>query len=67
MLKYFCCLLLLLVSIFDPLCVFADQITLKNGDRLTGKIVSRDADVITHENDNAGDINISAERDEKEI
>jgi putative salt-induced outer membrane protein YdiY len=67
MLKYFCCLLLLLVSIFDPLCVFADQITLKNGDRLTGKIVSRDADVITLETDYAGVIKISAARVDKVI
>ena len=65
MLKYFCCLLLLSASILDPLFVHADQITLKNGDRLTGKIVSRDAEVITLATDYAGVIKISAARVEK--
>ena len=67
MLKYFCCLLLVLLSLLDPLSVLADQITLKNGDHLTGKIVSRDAEVITLETDYAGVIKISAARVDKVI
>ena len=59
--------MLLFLLVLGPLSVLADQITLKNGDRLTGKIVSRDAEVITLETDYAGVIKISAARVEKVI
>src|SRR5690242_20724464 len=65
MLKYFCCLLFLFVSVLDPLCVFADQVTLKNGDHLTGKILNQDSDIITLETAKASVIKISAARVDK--
>lgn len=38
--------------------VFADQIILKNGDRLTGKIIKKDGDKIVIETESAGTISI---------
>ena len=38
--------------------VFADQITLKNGDRLTGKIVKKDGDSIIIKTEAAGEVKI---------
>lgn len=38
--------------------VFADQITFKNGDRITGKIVKKDGDKIVIETESAGTITI---------
>ena len=63
--KFLCCILLVFASFLDPLFVFADQITLKNGDRLTGKILNQDPEVITLETDYAGVIKISASRVDK--
>lgn len=49
------CVLLLLGS---SLTALADTITLKNGDRITGKIVKKDGDKIVIETENAGTITI---------
>jgi len=38
--------------------IFADQITLKNGDKITGKIVKKDGDKIVIETESAGTITI---------
>lgn len=38
--------------------VFADQITLKNGDRLTGKIIKKDGDSIVIKTEAAGEVKI---------
>ncbi len=38
--------------------LFADQLTLKNGDRVTGKIVKKDGDKITIKTDLMGDVTI---------
>jgi hypothetical protein len=40
---------------------FADQVTLKNGDRLTGKIQSKDKDALTMKTDMAGEVTIKWE------
>lgn len=50
--------LALLVSIFCGL-MFADQITLNNGDHLTGKIVKSDGKTIVVHTDSAGDVTIN--------
>jgi putative salt-induced outer membrane protein len=43
------------------LCVSADQVNLKNGDRLTGKIVKSDGKVLLMKSDLAGDVNVQWE------
>ena len=51
----------LLVSVFLCACAWgaqADQLTLKNGDHLTGSIVKSDAKVLVLKTDYAGDLNI---------
>jgi putative salt-induced outer membrane protein YdiY len=48
--------LLLLMGL--ALCAFGDQITLKNGDRVTGKVVSSDEKVLVLKTDYAGDLKI---------
>lgn len=40
------------------LCAFADQVTMKNGDRLTGKIVTSDEKSLTLKTDYAGEVKI---------
>ncbi len=47
--------LLLLTGTMD---IFADQILMKNGDRLTGKIIKKDGDKIVIETENAGTVSI---------
>src|SRR5882724_3434 len=42
---------------FGPL--LADQLTLKNGDRVTGKIVKKDGDKVTVKTDLMGDVTIA--------
>ena len=42
----------------NTLNVFADQIVLKNGDRITGKILKKDGDKIVIETESAGTITI---------
>lgn len=49
------------VSVFLFLCatgVLADQVTLKNGDRLTGTIIKSDAKTLLIKTDLAGDVNV---------
>lgn len=53
---------LLLMSVTN---IFADQITLKNGDRLTGKVIKQDDDKITLQTEFAGEITISKTNVEK--
>ncbi len=57
------------ITIFAALCliclgfgtrIFADEVKLKNGDRVTGTIVKADGKTLTIKTDYAGDINISA-------
>lgn len=55
-------LALLLMSVTN---IFADQITLKNGDRLTGKVIKQDEDKIVLQTEFAGDITISKTNVEK--
>ena len=52
--SYFVCLWLCFVSIF----VLADQVTLKNGDRLTGTITTADDKSLNLKTDYAGDLTI---------
>ncbi|HEY2546559.1 MAG TPA: DUF481 domain-containing protein [Candidatus Acidoferrum sp.] len=52
---------ILLISAFLCLCgraALADQVTLKNGDRLTGTIVKSDAKTLLLKSDFAGDVNL---------
>ena len=53
--RSFLCVLLLLVSAAGAT---ADQVTLKNGDRLTGKIVSGDGKTLLLKTEFAGDVTI---------
>jgi putative salt-induced outer membrane protein YdiY len=55
--KRFLALLLLAVSV-SAARASADQVTLKNGDRLTGKIVKSDGKVLLVKADLAGDVNV---------
>jgi len=50
--------LLLVLIIASSSVVLADQITLKNGDRITGKIVKKDGDKIVIETESAGVITV---------
>jgi putative salt-induced outer membrane protein len=51
-------LIVLMVSLSIASQVFADQITLKNGDRLTGKIVKSDAKTLVLHTEFAGDVTV---------
>lgn len=63
--KFICSLLTVGVLIFGSLPVFADEVLLKNGDRITGKIVSRDGENIVLETQYAGAVTIAAGHVEK--
>ncbi len=52
------CLIFILIALSCP-SVFADQIILKNGDRLTGKIVKKDGDKIVIETESAGVVTVN--------
>lgn len=54
--KFELCALIVLVSLAST--TFADQITLKNGDRLTGTVVKSDGKVLVLHTDAAGDVTI---------
>ena len=54
--KFELCALIVLVSLASA--TFADQITLKNGDRLTGTVVKSDGKVLVLHTDAAGDVTI---------
>ena len=49
---------LLALSCFLPLLLLADQVTLKNGDRVTGQIVKKDGDKLTVKSEIMGEISI---------
>ena len=51
-------LIALFVSLFFSLQLFADQVSLKNGDRLTGTIVKSDGKTLTLHTDYAGDLTV---------
>lgn len=53
-----CFVLLIVVILGFPSTVFADQITLKNGDHLSGKIVKSDGKKLVLHTDFAGDVTI---------
>ncbi len=57
--------LVTILLIFCPLNIFADQIILKNGDKLTGKIVKKDGDSIIIKTEFAGTVTIKWEAVEK--
>ncbi len=57
MLRKFKCSVLILFLVF-AVSAFADQITLKNGDHLTGKIVKSDGKNLVLHTDSAGDVTI---------
>jgi len=46
------------LSIFAGLC-FADTVTLKNGDKITGKVIKKDGDKLTFKGDLVGDVTVS--------
>lgn len=50
--------LLLMAAVLLCPRVLADQITLKNGDRLTGTIVKSDANTLLIKTDSAGDVTV---------
>lgn len=52
------CIFILILSCALPGLVLADQITLKNGDRLTGKVVKSDGKTVILHTDAAGDVEI---------
>ena len=56
--KFLSGILICLMILISCPSVFADQIILKNGDRLTGKIVKKDGDKIIIETESAGTITI---------
>ena len=58
-------ILLLTIALTSVSNIFADQITLKNGDRLTGKIIKQDSDTIILQTDLAGLITVSKTNVEK--
>jgi len=47
---------LLVAAVLLPLSTLADQVTLKNGDRLTGKIIKSDAKTLVIKTESAGDV-----------
>ena len=49
---------LLALSCFLPLLLLADQVTLKNGDRVTGQIVKKDGDKLTVKSELMGEVSI---------
>ena len=51
-------LILVLCGVFSPGVLHADEVTLKNGDRLTGTIVKSDAKVLMLKSEFAGDVSI---------
>lgn len=58
------CIMLIMLC---PLSIFADQIVLKNGDKLTGKIIKKDGDSIIIKTEFAGTVTIKWEAVEKII
>ncbi len=51
-------LIVLLLIFFLNLEIFADQVVMNNGDRLTGKIVKKDGDSVTIQTESAGTVKI---------
>ncbi len=60
-------LICILVLLTCPVNIFADQIVLKNGDRLSGKIIKKDGDKIIIQTEFAGTVTIKWEAVEKII
>jgi putative salt-induced outer membrane protein YdiY len=56
-----------MIVMLCPLHIFADQIVLKNGDKLTGKIIKKDGDSIVIQTEFAGVVTIKWEAVEKVI
>lgn len=48
----------LFFGLIGTCCLQADQVTLKNGDRITGKIVTSDAKTLTIKTDAMGEVKI---------
>ena len=57
-LPYRICARLLLLSFLSSLALMADQVTLKNGDRITGQIVKKDGDKLTVKSELMGEVTI---------
>ena len=51
-------ILIVAAALFFSVSAFADQVTLKNGDRLTGKIEKSDGKVLLVKSDFAGDVSV---------
>lgn len=51
--------IILLCTLLSAITIFADQLVLKNGDRVTGKILRKDGDKIVVETESAGIISIN--------
>ena len=52
------CTRVLLLSLLSSLALLADQVTLKNGDRITGQIVKKDGDKLTLKSELLGEVTI---------
>jgi len=52
------CTRVLVLSLLSSLALMADQVTLKNGDRVTGQIVKKDGDKLTVKSELMGDVTI---------
>lgn len=65
--KFVCSLLTAYFLLFSSVAVLADEVTLKNGDRLSGKILEKDEEVIVLETAYAGAVRIAAGHVEKVI
>ncbi|HRH41699.1 MAG TPA: DUF481 domain-containing protein [Pyrinomonadaceae bacterium] len=65
MTKFLSFVLMMTLVILSVTNIFADQITLKNGDRVTGKIIKQDDEKIVLQTEFAGDITISKTNVEK--
>ena len=55
--RNFCCLVFSWLSVLSPL-LFADQVVLQNGDRLTGTITKSDSKTLIIKTDFAGDVTV---------
>ncbi len=60
-------LICVMLIVLCPVSIFADQIVLKNGDRLTGKIIKKDGDSIIIKTEFAGTVTIKWDAVEKVI
>ena len=66
MLRFACSLFTVLLIVCSPIAAFADEVVmLKNGDRISGKVLEQDGEVIVLETEYAGPVRIAARHVEK--